>query len=275
MHFELSERDYHNFRDLIYQRSGITLHQGKKELLKARLSKYLRGSRFRSLQEYYRYLIDKDDGDECVHLLDSVSTNLTYFFREPKHFAFLRNTAVPNLLGLPRVLQEKRICIWSAGCSSGEEAFSIAISLVEHLGKTHPLDIRILGTDLSTKVLEKARRAIFPQEKLRNISQEVKRRYFQMGVKNWGGYYRLKPFVRKMIRFERLNLIDPFPSGLSFNIIFCRNVMIYFDKSIQEQIINKFYRILAPKGYLFIGHAESLAGTRHPFKYIQPSIYQK
>jgi chemotaxis protein methyltransferase CheR len=146
---------------------------------------------------------------------------------------------------------------------------------MEYFGELNDWDIDIHATDISTKMLKRASEGIYSQDRLQKIPIDLKRRYFRKGVNKWEGYFRVKPHLRKTISFERLNLIESFPSDFSFDIIFCRNVMIYFDKTIQEKIVNKLYDALNPKGYLFIGHAESLTGIDHQFKYIQPSIYRK
>lgn len=276
MNLELSEKDYQNFREFIYEKSGINLHEGKKELLKARLMKYLRHSGFGSIGEYYNYLVKHDNtGKECVNLLDTVSTNLTFFFREPKHFQFLSQAAFPDLEKRLHGQPKKKITLWSAGCSSGEEPYSLAMTCLERAWPFEGLDVHILATDISTKMLAKASEGIYPEDRLENVSYEVKRRYFQKGVGRWTGYYRAKTDLRQLIRFDRLNLVDPFPEKEGFDIIFCRNVMIYFDKPTQERIVRKFHQALKEKGYLFIGHSESLTGVNHSFKYIQPSVYRK
>lgn len=276
MNLELTERDYQNFREFIYLKSGINLHEGKKELLKARLMKVLRHSGFRSIGEYYTYLVKHDDtGEECVNLLNSVSTNLTYFFREPKHFQFLSHVALPELEKGLYGKTKKNITLWSAGCSSGEEPYSLAMTCLERPWGVEGLEVRILATDISTKMLGKASEGIYPEERMENVTYEVKRRYFQRGVGRWKGYYRAKAGLKQLIRFERLNLVDPFPDKEGFDIIFCRNVMIYFDKPTQERIVKKLHHALNEKGYLFIGHSESLTGVNHSFKYIQPSVYRK
>jgi len=276
MNLELSEKDYQNFREFIYEKSGINLHEGKKELLKARLMKVLRHSGFGSIGEYYTYLVKHDNtGKECVNLLDTVSTNLTFFFREPKHFQFLSQAAFPDLEKRLHGQPKKKITLWSAGCSSGEEPYSLAMTCLERAWPFEGLDVHILATDISTKMLAKASEGIYPEERLENVSYEVKRRYFQKGVGRCTGYYRAKTDLRQLIRFYRLNLVDPFPEKEGFDIIFCRNVMIYFDKPTQERIVRKFHQALKEKGYLFIGHSESLTGVNHSFKYIQPSVYRK
>jgi chemotaxis protein methyltransferase CheR len=274
MQFEISERDYSDLSTLIYQKCGIYLHQGKRELLRARLSKVLRKYHFKSVREYYKHLVNDQSGKELIPLLDSISTNLTFFFREPKHFDFISNIAVPSLLKSSRQGERKVLNIWCAGCSSGEEAYSIAITILGALNARQQ-QINILATDISTRMLSLAVQGVYGEEKVEKIPYEWKRRYFQKGVKNWEGYYRVKNSVREVIDFRRLNLIEPFRLDTPFEIIFCRNVMIYFDKPTQENLVNRFYEVLSKEGYLLIGHSESLTGIRHPFRYVQPSIYAK
>jgi chemotaxis protein methyltransferase CheR len=275
MDFEMSESDYTNFSTLIYRKAGINLHEGKKGLLKARLRKYLRKTSFRSLEEYYQYLMNNDTGEEMIHLLDVISTNLTYFFREPKHYDFLRSKALPQVKESSRFLNKRTIRVWSAGCSSGEEAYSLGIVLKEFIGSQKGLQFQILATDISTRMLKKASDGIYEEEKLEKIPYELKSRYFQRGINKRSGYFRVKPQLRNVIVFRRLNLMEPFPSGSTFQIIFCRNVMIYFDKHTQERIVEKFYGALEKGGFFFVGHSESLTNINHAFQYIQPSVYRK
>ena len=275
MQLEISERDYNDLSALIYEKCGIYLHQGKRELLRARLSKVLRKYQFKSVREYYKHLMNDQSGKELIPLLDSISTNLTFFFREPKHFDFLSQTAIPKLVHGGLNGAKKRVNIWCAGCSSGEEAYSIAITLLERLPEPKLREISILATDISTRMLSAAVQGVYGEEKVEKIPLEWKRRYFQKGVKNWEGYYRVKNAVKEVIEFRRMNLIEPFRFESTFEIIFCRNVMIYFDKPTQEKLVNRFYEVLSKEGYLLIGHSESLTGIRHPFHYVQPSIYAK
>lgn len=273
MQLELSEKDYTDFSSLIYEKCGIYLHKGKRELLRARLAKVLRKHDFASVREYYTHLVSDQTGKELIRLLDSISTNLTFFFREPKHFDFLSSVAVPKLIDPGRNGGRKRLNVWCAGCSSGEEAYSIAITLLEALPSTLAPEVSILATDISTRMLSAASRGVYSEEKVEKISYEWKRRYFQKGIKSWEGYYRVKPCLRQVIEFKRFNLVEPFSFGASFDIVFCRNVMIYFDKPTQERLVNRFAGVLSKEGYFLIGHSESLTGIEHPFRYVQPSIY--
>jgi len=276
MEFQLTDHDFQRLSAFVYKKAGINLHDGKKELLRARLSKYLRNTNFSSIKEFYEALLSDKTGEYTVPFLDCISTNLTYFFREAQHFDFLRETIIPSFLEKGSGPNgSTRLDIWSAGCSSGEEPYSIAITLLEGIPQRKKSSIHILATDISTRMLSEAARGIYPGEKLRAIPTDVKRRYFKRGRNKWEGYFKVKPVLQQIISFKRFNLMEPFPSSFSFDVIFYRNVMIYFDKQVQEKVVNKFWRAIKPGGYLFIGHSESLTGINHPFKYVKPSTYQK
>jgi chemotaxis protein methyltransferase CheR len=209
-------------------------------------------------------------------MLDCISTNLTEFFREAAHFDFLAEKALPALLEKKRKKREKKIRIWSAGCSTGEEPYSISMILAECIEQLGEWDIKILATDLSTRVLKKAMQGVYAKDRLKGIPLQMLNAYFEKGVHNFKDHYRVKDFLRNMIVFRRLNLIDgAFPFKGQFDFIFCRNVMIYFHKQTQAELVSKFYQHLAPDGYLFLGHSESLAGTETRFRYVRPTIYQK
>lgn len=266
--YELKDHEFEKIRRLIYEQCGIHLHEGKRELVKARLSKRLREGKFKSFAEYYRYVTTEEGTDELINMIDSISTNLTYFFRENTHFDRLK-------LILGKWAEKKReIRIWSAGCSTGEEPYSIAISAAEVLGANRNT-CSILATDISTRVLKQAISGIYPEEKVDRVPQNLLKQYFQYGTGKAEGYYRIKKEIREMIEFRRFNLMDPFPSDFRFHIVFCRNVMIYFDKKTQVELINKFYQAMEEEGYLFVGHSESLTGLEHGFQYLEPSVYRK
>ena len=225
---ELSDRDFWRFSSLVYEKCGIELHEGKKELVRARLSKRLRTGGFKDFKTYYRYVVEDGSGDELVQMLDAISTNLTSFFREEKHFDFLRETVFPPFSNGKRNGRQ-RIHAWSAGCSSGEEPYSLAICMMEHFGQALPFDTKILATDISTKVLARAQTGIYGRERLSKIQMATLRKCFQKGHGRQEGYFRVKKSIRDMIQFQRFNLMDPFPFRESFDFIFCRNVMIYLN----------------------------------------------
>lgn len=272
---ELSERDFRRFSTLVYKNCGINLHQGKKELVRARLGKRLRETGFKDFNAYYKFVTQKDRGDELVRMLDAIATNLTSFFREEKHFDFLKEVVFPTYVAGKNRTAFYRTRFWSAGCSTGEEPYSLAMWLLEYFGKSPRCDAKILASDISTNALTQAKNGVYPAVRLEKIPASTVRTYFQRGYGRQEGYFRVKPSLRQMIEFKRLNLMEPFPFKEAFNLILCRNVMIYFDKKIQQGLTNKFYDALLDGGYLFIGHSETLTGINHRFRYIRPSIYQK
>jgi len=273
MILELRDTEFEKISRLVYSHCGIHLHDGKKELVKARLSKRIREGNFRSFADYYDYVKTGEGTDEFIAMIDSLSTNLTSFFREDGHFRAL-SRIVPELIREAARRGRPRLNLWSAGCSSGEEPYTMAVTALEAAQGTGA-DIRILATDISTRVLKKAGQGIYPAERVKSVPPDLLRRYFQVGQGNWAGYYRVKKDVRDLVRFERFNLMDPPAPGDPCNVIFCRNVMIYFDKKTQEGLVNRFHGRLAKGGYLFIGHSESLTGLSHAFQYLEPSLYRK
>jgi len=250
---ELSQKEFEAFSSLVYKLSGINLHEGKKNLLKARLSKRLRATGISSVRDYLA-LIGQDE-QELKNFLDAVSTNHTYFFRESRHF---------------ECLQPQHTSIWSAACSSGEEPYSIAIHCLEQGFRPS-----ILATDISTKVLSRAKEGIYPLERVKSIRGEILKRYFKRGVGRWEGYVRVKSELREMVSFERFNLLKGEVPREVFHVIFCRNVLIYFDQETKELVVNRLYKALKWDGLFVIGGAESLNGIGHPFQYVKPSIYRK
>ncbi|NPU85378.1 MAG: protein-glutamate O-methyltransferase [Syntrophaceae bacterium] len=271
---ELKDNEYDKISRLVYQQCGICLHEGKKDLVKARLGKRLREGGFKSFLDYYKYVTTEEGTDELVTMIDSISTNVTYFFREEKHFQKL--TAL-----LPEVAREKEkggrtdmIRIWTAGCSTGEEPYSVAMTVSECL-KDRRTSFHITATDISTRVLQTARRGVYPADKVKGIPPPLMKRYLQYGTGTSEGQIRIKRELRDRIMFERFNLMDIPRFNQPFDFIFCRNVMIYFDKQTQSAVVKRFYDVLQPNGHLFIGHSETLTGLDHQFHYVQPSIYRK
>jgi chemotaxis protein methyltransferase CheR len=271
--YDLKLVDFERISKLVYQHCGINLHDGKKELVKARLGKRLREGNFESFSEYYQFITTDEGTDELVTMIDSISTNLTYFFREESHFQKLRGI----LTGLNNTKDQRRSVIlfkiWSAGCSTGEEPYSLAMTLKECLNGTDRG--KVIATDISTRVLKIAESGIYAEEKIKNLPSSLVKKYFQIGSGRWTGSYRVKKDLRDIVEFIKFNLMEQPPSEFSFDAIFCRNVMIYFDKPTQGTLVNRFYDCLQKGGYLFIGHSESLTGLNHAFKYIEPSVYRK
>jgi chemotaxis protein methyltransferase CheR len=271
---ELREIDFRRIRRLVYEKCGINLHEGKKELVNARLGKRLREGNFKSFAEYYRYVTSDKGTGELVRMLDSISTNLTYFFREESHFQKL-SVILPIMLGMAEARRGMpRLRIWSAACSTGEEPYSLAITVLECLQRM-PADVKILATDISTSVLETAIKGIYSEEKLKDISPAIIKSYFQSGTGKWKGFFRVKKELRDMVHYKRFNLMEEPPEDIYFDVIFCRNVMIYFDKTTQGALVGRMYRCILKGGYFFVGHSESLTSLNHHFKYIEPSVYRK
>jgi chemotaxis protein methyltransferase CheR len=271
--YDLRPVDFERISKLVYQHCGINLHDGKKELVKARLGKRLREGSFESFSEYYQFITTDEGTDELVAMIDSISTNLTYFFREESHFQTLQKI----LASLPHTKDQKRSVImykiWSAGCSTGEEPYSLAMTLKECLNGTDR--VMVMATDISTRVLKTAENGIYAEEKIKILPSSLVKKYFQIGSGRWTGSYRVKKDLRDIVKFTRFNLMEQPSSEFSFDAIFCRNVMIYFDKQTQGTLVNRFYSCLQKGGYFFIGHSESLTGLNHAFKYIEPSVYRK
>ena len=272
--FELTDAEFGKISRLVYEQCGINLNDGKKELVKARLGKRIRKGHFGSFRDYYQAVVRDQSGRELVHLLDAISTNFTFFFREQDHFSYLRSEVLPGLLEKKRN-NGKTLRFWSAGCSSGEEPYSIAITLLEEMKNPPAWTLSILATDISTKALNAAGSGVFHKERVHSIPSPLVKKYFLKGDGNWGDYVRVKDHVKERVQFRRLNLMESFRFQESFDCIFCRNVMIYFDKKTQADLVNRFHGCLATGGFLFIGHSESLAGIPHPFRYIRPAIYRK
>lgn len=265
----LTEQEFARISRLAYEKFGLQLKPEKHELVNARLGKKARAAGCRSFQEYYERVIDDRTGEALVELIDALATNFTNFLREPAHFDFLLKRI------LPACSRSRPLSIWSAACSTGEEPYSIAFSVLDALGTGSGPDLHILATDISSKALTEAQRGVYAAVKLENLPPSWLRAYFLRGEGRWQGWYRVKPAVTRTIDFRRINLIEQVPHDGLFRVIFCRNVMIYFDKPTQERLVQQLATRLEPGGYLFIGHSESLTGITHPLTYVRPTIYQK
>jgi chemotaxis protein methyltransferase CheR len=272
---DLSDQLFERFSRLVYQECGINLHNGKRELLQARLNKRLRATGITSYRQYYDYITSPNSSGEIIHFLDSISTNLTYFFREPRHFEFLDRTALPELISNKVNNREMRIRIWSAGCSTGEEPYSLAMSVLSHLHDLEKWDFRVLATDISTRVLGVGFKGIYSKDKIGKVPQSLQKTYFQRQRTPDSENFEVIPMLKRIVTFRRLNLKENYPFSGPFDFIFCRNVMIYFDKETQQHLIQKMAAYLAPGGYFMVGHSESLTGLDHPLTYIQPSTYRR
>ena len=276
--FVMSNRDFRRFSEFIYEQCGVKLPPAKRTMLTVRLNKRLRALNMTSFRKYFEYVSGPDGrSGELVRMIDVVTTNKTDFFREPKHFEFLNRQALPGIMGANRRKGRKRLNIWSAGCSSGEEPYTLAMLLSEFFEREKEGDYGILATDISTRVLEIAKKGIYPERVIAPIPAILKRRYLMRGKGSSKGLFRVAPELRNRVSFQRLNL----NTGRSFevktlmDIIFCRNVIIYFDRDTQIRLFEKFYEQLVPGGYIFIGHSETLHGINDRFVPVTVAVYQK
>ena len=270
----ISPRNLKRISDAVYQHCGINLHDGKQELVQARLTKLLRHSHFDSLTDYLDHVLANQDGDDFSDLIDSLSTNLTSFFRESDHFTYLGRNFLPALLTRKRAANQSTLRGWSAACSSGEEPYSISMVVRDVLeSSASTLSARILATDISHRILQTAREGIYDRQRTSPVPPNFKR--FLATSSQRPNTVEPSAEIRHLVRFAHLNLIEPWPFAGPFDFIFCRNVMIYFDKPTQQRLIARFYDILDSGGVLFTGHSESLTGITHRFRYVQPTIYAK
>lgn len=275
MESELRDCLFQRFSQLVYERCGINLHEGKKALLQARLNRRLRQTGIGTYEEYFKFITSEHNPGEFVHFLDSISTNLTYFFREPQHFDFLEQVALPELIARKRKERDIRIRIWSAGCSTGEEPYSLAMCVLGHLQEIARWDVRILATDISTRALEAASKGIYTEDKIQKVPPSFRQQNFNKLISGNGRQeYEIAPHVKRLVTFHRLNLKDPYPFNGRFDFIFCRNVMIYFDKKTQQELVNRIANFLSRGGYFYVGHSESLTGLVHKLTYVRPAIYR-
>jgi chemotaxis protein methyltransferase CheR len=271
----MRDNEYAFIRDLVYEHSRINLGNEKRELVSTRLSRRLRATAIPTIGDYCQFLKSPSGQEELPHLIDAISTNHTHFFRETPHFDFLVNTVIPEATTPGHVLHTREFNVWSAACSSGEEPYSVAITLADSQAlRSIPWTIEC--SDISYRILKKASLAIYPQDSLRSMTQDQIRRHFDKGHGEQAGRFRVVQALRSRLRFHRLNLIsDQYPFQKQFSLILCRNVMIYFDRPTQTELVNRLYNCVRPGGYLFVGHSESLAGIQHRFQYVRPAVYRR
>jgi chemotaxis protein methyltransferase CheR len=270
----LSKECYEFLRGIVYEHSRIQLGPDKQTLVSGRLNKRLRELGLSSYEEYCKLLRSPVGEAELSPLIDLISTNHTHFFRENQHLDFLRDQILPELT--KKLPPQEPIRIWSAASSSGEEPYTIAIVLSEYFRK-HPMRPWMLeGSDISTRILQHARNGIYSKDRVKLPDPQMLERYFQNGIGDFSGYYRVKEVLRKAVKFHHLNLLDPsYPVSPNQHVIFCRNVMIYFDQTTQQELVGKLSKQLAPGGYLIVGHSESLLAVKHDLKTVKPTIYRK
>jgi chemotaxis protein methyltransferase CheR len=266
---KLTPGEFRQIADLAYDRFGLDLKRGKEALVAARLGKKLRKLGFETFAQYHRHVLADETGEALIDLIDALTTNHTSFLRERAHFEFLARAANEEFSDVA-VLR-----VWSAACSSGEEPYSIAMCLREALKSSPGRGFQILATDISTRVLDTARRGVYPAARFNDLPESWLRAYLLRGRGESSGLFRVKPELAQHIEFGRINLIEPFSEGPPFQVIFCRNVMMYFDKPTQQSIVQRLAERLVGGGYLLVGHSEPLNGIEHGFEYIRPATYRK
>lgn len=265
----MSMREFSSIRKLAFDTCGFDLADSKKDMVASRLDRSLRRLCLSSYEDYYCYVRDDTSGEALREFIDALATNHTNFLREADHFTFLREKfGRVSFRGRP-------IRIWSAACSTGEEPYTIAMTLLDQRRHEVVPGFQILATDISTRALAAAQSAVYPREKLRDLPLPWLTEFFENGTGRWSGWMKVKRAARDTIHFQRFNLLDSAAEFGSFDVIFCRNVMLYFGRATQEGMVNRMMERLNPGGYLLTGHTESLMGIRHGLAYVQPAAYQR
>jgi chemotaxis protein methyltransferase CheR len=265
----MEDRVFDRFREIVYEQAGIALGPQKEALVQARVSKRMRALGTTSFDEYLDILEADDTGGELTLFLDAICTNVTHFFREPHHFEFIAREMV-------RWLEQgqRRFRFWSAACSTGEEPFSLAMTLLETARGYDGVDIRILASDISTKVLDVCLDGCYDPRRMQTVPAELRDRWFDRVKVSGSVAYRVKPELREIVLFRRMNLsTPPFPMQGPLDAVLCRNTMIYFDNPVRLRLLQDVGRLLKPGGYLVVGHAESLTGIMSDFRYVSPAVY--
>jgi len=270
--FDFSDDNFERIRQFVSEHTGIVLTNAKKNMVYGRLSKRLRKGRFASFTDFCDAIEDGDEHEQ-EFLINAITTNLTAFFRENHHFEFLANTVIPELV--KEKGRNKRLRIWSAGCSTGEEPYSIAMTLKESLPNFDQWDVKILATDLDANVLEHGKRGVYTAERIEGLSPERAKRWFKRGSGDNAEMVKVRDELKEMISFKRLNLLHEWPMKGPFDFMFCRNVVIYFDKPTQKILFARYEKILKPRAYMFIGHSESLYKVNTDFESMKHTTYRK
>lgn len=272
--FLFTENDFQYLTQMVHDKSGISLKSDKHELVYGRLARRLRELGLKTFKQYCEVL--KNDEDvEVVHFINAITTNVTNFFRETHHFEYLETTLLPELMQMKSSSYRPKLRIWSAGCSSGNEPYSIAMVLKECITDIASWDAKILATDLDSNILDIASKGVYPISSLDTVSEHRKKQWFKNGSGANEGTVKISHDLMDLISYRKLNLMDPWPMTGSFDVIFCRNVAIYFDTNTREKIIDRFADQLSDDGYLFVGHSETLFGISSRFECVGKTIYRK
>jgi chemotaxis protein methyltransferase CheR len=269
--FEFGTEDFEALRKLVKQITGINLSDQKRELVYGRLARRLRALQLQSFAEY-REVLARDGGQEIAQFCNAITTNLTAFFREPHHFDYLRDQVLAPMANSGAA---RRLRIWSAGCSTGEEPYSLAMTILEALPDIRRWDVRILATDLDSDVLERGRRGIYTEERLKNLTLQRRSRFFQERREREGLSYEATPELKSLITFKQLNLMHLLPMRGPLDAIFCRNVVIYFDKDTQRDLFARVAQLQQPGNLLFLGHSESLFKVSEQYALIGKTVFRR
>jgi chemotaxis protein methyltransferase CheR len=288
---QMTEAEFEKLRVLVYNRMGIHLSPEKRTMMNVRLQKVLKRMNFQSFSEYYDFLVTSPNLDVAIEFADCVTTNHTFFYREKDHFDYFVQTVLPEMTTFLAQRKDMDFRVWCAGCSSGEEAYMLAILLMEFFGAEYRVwKAGVLATDISERALSAAITAVYPSERMGLLPAEYKQKYFQAIVPGSfddvpdnifskalsGEFWRVREKVRREVVFRKLNLMNAtLPFKKPFHVIFCRNVMIYFDKPTRDALIERLYEALVPGGYLFVGHSETISRDTSYFRYVIPAVYQK
>ncbi|MCX8055632.1 MAG: protein-glutamate O-methyltransferase CheR [Ignavibacteria bacterium] len=271
---EVTDEEFKLIRDLIYKNIGINLTEEKRSLVNGRLQKILRKLNFKTFKEYYQFLINDKSGEALSELANVISTNHTFFGREIDHFEYFVDIVLPEIEERAKKTNNFDIRVWSAGCSSGEEPYTLVMLMMEYFGKDYnKWKAGVLATDISLNALEKAKKGIYPDERVQPLPDIFKKKYFKHLP---SGEWEIIDVIKREVTFRRFNLMnEKFPFKSPFDVIFCRNVMIYFDEPTRERLVDKFYQFTTPNGYLFIGHSETLNRSKTKYLYLKPAVYKK
>lgn len=272
----LTDAEFNELVKIIYDKTRIQMTNHKRALVTSRLSKRLRALHMDSFREYIDFVKNAKD-EELTNFVNAVTTNKTDFFRENKHFEYMKSNFLPEWEKKFKEGKVKNLRIWSAACSTGEEPYTIQMTLHEYFGSNYDrYDIKVLASDIDTNVLAHGRAGIYKEESVEPIQPNILRKYFLKGTRDKEGLYKVKDILQKNLFFRQLNFKDEdFDIHTQFDLIFCRNVIIYFDKEFQKELFNKFHRYLKEDGLVFIGHSETLFGVSDKFKYVSSNIYKK
>jgi chemotaxis protein methyltransferase CheR len=270
--FTFTSNFFNKIRSLVKEKTGIVLSEGKQDMVYGRLARRLRALDLPDFESYIK-IIESGDEDELINLVNAITTNLTSFFREEHHFGYLKNTVFPALMETNAAT--KKIRIWSAGCSTGEEPYSIAMTIREFFPADCGWDVKVIATDLDSNVVDTGKKGVYTLSRVEGVSEEYKKRWMKRGKGDKSDLVKMNPELQELITFKQLNLLEGWPLKGPIDIIFCRNVVIYFDKDTQRVLFDRYANLLAADGHLFIGHSENMFNVCDRFNSLGHTIYQK